>query len=186
MSSGKKPDDVRPEYDLASLKNGERGKYFKPYQQGSNVVVIDPDLAEAFPNAKAVNDALARGLIAASTRAIASAAVVRGGRFCEASWLIDARSGLCQRRNVNLIRPQSNGFLKSANRNPSAGVALPTFGAARACASRARGARQSPDDLRLDRHETAIVSQSSAQADDSQKGYVRVAPAQSTRTRRPI
>ena len=58
MSSGKKPDDVRPEYDLASLKNGERGKYFKPYQQGSNVVVIDPDLAEAFPTAKAVNDAL--------------------------------------------------------------------------------------------------------------------------------
>jgi hypothetical protein len=47
---------VRPEYDLASLKNGERGKYLKPYQQGSNVVVIDPELAEAFPNAKAVND----------------------------------------------------------------------------------------------------------------------------------
>ena len=58
MSSGKKSDDVRPEYDLASLKNGERGKYAKRYQQASNVVVIDPDLAEAFPNAKAVNDAL--------------------------------------------------------------------------------------------------------------------------------
>jgi hypothetical protein len=58
MSSGKKPDDVRPEYDLATLKSGARGKYFKRYQQGSNVVVIDPDLAEAFPNAKAVNDAL--------------------------------------------------------------------------------------------------------------------------------
>ena len=46
MSSGKKPDDVRPEYDLATLKNGARGKYFKRYQQGSNVVLIDPDLAE--------------------------------------------------------------------------------------------------------------------------------------------
>jgi hypothetical protein len=45
MNSGKKPDDVRPEYDLASLKNGERGKYLKRYEQGSNVVVIDPDLA---------------------------------------------------------------------------------------------------------------------------------------------
>ena len=53
-----KPDDVRPEYDLASLKNGERGKYFKRHERGSNVVVIDPDLAEVFPNAKAVNDAL--------------------------------------------------------------------------------------------------------------------------------
>lgn len=58
MNSGKKPDEVRPEYDIAVLQNGERGKYFKRYQQGSNVVVIDPDLAEAFPDAKAVNDAL--------------------------------------------------------------------------------------------------------------------------------
>jgi len=58
MSSGKNPDDVRPEYDLATLKNGERGKYSKRYQLGSNVVLIDPDLAKAFPNAKAVNDAL--------------------------------------------------------------------------------------------------------------------------------
>jgi len=58
MSSGKKSDDVRPEYDLAKLGKGARGKYFKRYQQGSNVVVIDADLAEAFPNAKAVNDAL--------------------------------------------------------------------------------------------------------------------------------
>ena len=58
MSSGKKPDDVRSEYDVANLQNGERGKYLRRYQQGSNVVVIDADLAEAFPNAKAVNDAL--------------------------------------------------------------------------------------------------------------------------------
>ena len=58
MSSGKKPDDLRAEYDLATLKNGERGKYSRRYQQGSNLVVIDPDLAKAFPNAKAVNDAL--------------------------------------------------------------------------------------------------------------------------------
>jgi hypothetical protein len=58
MSSGKKPGDVRTEYDLATLKNGERGKYSTRYQQRSNVVVIDPDLAESFPTAKAVNDAL--------------------------------------------------------------------------------------------------------------------------------
>ncbi len=58
MSSGKRPDDLRSEYDLAALKNGERGKYTKRYQQGSNVVLIDPDLGEVFPTAKAVNDAL--------------------------------------------------------------------------------------------------------------------------------
>jgi hypothetical protein len=57
MSSTDK-DDLRPEYDLGKLGKGERGKYFKRYSEGSNVVVIDPDLTEAFPNAKAVNDAL--------------------------------------------------------------------------------------------------------------------------------
>jgi len=44
MSSGKKGDDVRSEYDLAKLGKATRGKYFKRYQQSSNVVVIDPDL----------------------------------------------------------------------------------------------------------------------------------------------
>jgi hypothetical protein len=43
MSSGKKPDDVRPEYDLAKLGKGTRGKYFKRHKQGSNVVVINAD-----------------------------------------------------------------------------------------------------------------------------------------------
>jgi len=51
-------DDLRPEYDLSKLGKGVRGKYAKRYKEGSNVVVIDPDLTEAFPNAKAVNDAL--------------------------------------------------------------------------------------------------------------------------------
>ena len=51
-------DDLRPEYDLGKLGKGVRGKYLKRYREGSNVVVIDPDLTEAFPNAKAVNDAL--------------------------------------------------------------------------------------------------------------------------------
>jgi hypothetical protein len=58
MSSSNKDDDIQPEYDLARLGKGVRGKYFKRYQEGSNVVVIDADLTHAFPNAKAVNDAL--------------------------------------------------------------------------------------------------------------------------------
>ena len=64
-STGK--DDLRPEYDLSKLGKGERGKYFKRYSEGSNVVVIDPDLTEAFPNAKAVNDAL-RDVLAKKSR----------------------------------------------------------------------------------------------------------------------
>ena len=58
MSSTDKDDDLRTEYDLTKLGKGVRGKYAKRYSEGSNVVVIDPDLTDAFPNAKAVNDAL--------------------------------------------------------------------------------------------------------------------------------
>jgi hypothetical protein len=58
MSNSDKDNDLRPEYDLAKLGKGVRGKYFERYRDGSNVVAIDPDLTDAFPNSKAVNDAL--------------------------------------------------------------------------------------------------------------------------------
>ena len=58
----KSNDDLKQEYDLKSLGKGERGKYFEDYQKGTNVVVIDPELSKAFPNAKAVNDALRKVL----------------------------------------------------------------------------------------------------------------------------
>jgi len=54
----KSKDELRPEYDLKSLGNGIRGKYYKQYQKGTNVVVIEPELSEVFPNTKSVNDAL--------------------------------------------------------------------------------------------------------------------------------
>ena len=53
-----KSDDLKSEYDLKSLGKGVRGKYYEQYQKGTNVVVIEPDLSKAFPNTKAVNDAL--------------------------------------------------------------------------------------------------------------------------------
>ena len=56
--TAKKPDELRPEYALTQLKGGVRGKYAERYKQGSNVVVLAPDVSEAFPNAEAVNDAL--------------------------------------------------------------------------------------------------------------------------------
>ena len=43
---------------LNVLGKGIRGKYYEQYQNGTNVVVIEPDLSKAFPNTKAVNDAL--------------------------------------------------------------------------------------------------------------------------------
>ena len=52
-------DELRPEYDLKSLlKGGVRGKYAKKYREGTNLVLLEPDVAKAFPNEKAVNDAL--------------------------------------------------------------------------------------------------------------------------------
>ena len=52
-------DELRPEYDLKSLlKEGVRGKYTERYRAGTNLVLLDPDVAKAFPNADAVNEAL--------------------------------------------------------------------------------------------------------------------------------
>ena len=48
-------DTMRPSYDF---RGGVRGKYVSRYRAGTNVVVLDPDVAEAFPNAAAVNRAL--------------------------------------------------------------------------------------------------------------------------------
>lgn len=50
--------DVRPEYDFASMKGGIRGKYVTRYRAGTNLVLLDPELAEAFPSDAAVNQAL--------------------------------------------------------------------------------------------------------------------------------
>ena len=58
----KSNDELEKEYDLKSLGEGMRGKYFEQYQKGTNVVVIDPELSKVFPNAKAVNNALRKVL----------------------------------------------------------------------------------------------------------------------------
>ncbi len=51
-------DDLQPEYDFSQMQGGVRGKYVERYRQGTNLVLLDPDVAAAFPDAKAVNDAL--------------------------------------------------------------------------------------------------------------------------------
>jgi hypothetical protein len=47
--------EMQAEYDFAS---GLRGKYSRRYQRGANVVMLEPDVAKAFPNTNAVNDSL--------------------------------------------------------------------------------------------------------------------------------
>ncbi len=52
-------DELRPEYDLKQLlKGGVRGKYVDRYREGINIVLLDPDVAKAFPSEEAVNKAL--------------------------------------------------------------------------------------------------------------------------------
>ena len=51
--------EMLDEYDFSG---GIRGKYAKKYMEGTNVVVLDPDITEYFPDSKSVNEAL-RGLV---------------------------------------------------------------------------------------------------------------------------
>ena len=55
---------MKAEYDFSQ---GVRGKYVEQYNQGTNLVLIDPELTDAFPDAKSVNDAL-RALVAIAAR----------------------------------------------------------------------------------------------------------------------
>lgn len=58
MSSENDPiadDDMRPEYDL---RGGVRGKYYKQFMEGTNVVLLEPDVAAVFRDSDSVNQAL--------------------------------------------------------------------------------------------------------------------------------
>ncbi|MEQ1912716.1 MAG: hypothetical protein ABMA15_28130 [Vicinamibacterales bacterium] len=48
-------DEMRPEYDL---RGGVRGKYYARYQQGTNIVLLEPDMAKVFHDSETVNAAL--------------------------------------------------------------------------------------------------------------------------------
>lgn len=71
MSQESKPDadDMRPEYDI---RGGVRGKYYERYRQGTNVVLLEPDVAAVFPDSESVNRAL-RMLIDVGQRQVSDA-----------------------------------------------------------------------------------------------------------------
>jgi hypothetical protein len=56
--SAKTVDGLRKEYDLSSLKGGVRGKYYRRATAGSNLVLIEHDLVNLFPDSESVNRAL--------------------------------------------------------------------------------------------------------------------------------
>lgn len=58
-------DKMRPEYDFTG---GVRGKYAKPYAEGTNLILLEPDLAAKFPDSQAVSRALRAYLKSKSKR----------------------------------------------------------------------------------------------------------------------
>ena len=50
--------DLKTDYDFNTLGKATRGKYAKAYTKSSNLILLDDDIAQAFPNEKAVNDTL--------------------------------------------------------------------------------------------------------------------------------
>jgi hypothetical protein len=77
---GKAIDELRPEYKRSDFATLVRGKYAKRAATASNVVVLDPDVAEAFPNDQAVNKALRRVLKSGKAVRRAAARPTRGRR----------------------------------------------------------------------------------------------------------
>ena len=55
QSNANGSDELRPEYDFSE---GVRGKHYEAYRAGTNVVFLEPDIAEAFPDSASVNNAL--------------------------------------------------------------------------------------------------------------------------------
>lgn len=55
MSQARDQDEMLPEYDFSK---GVRGKYHRAYRQGTNVVLLDPDVAAVFKDSATVNAAL--------------------------------------------------------------------------------------------------------------------------------
>ncbi len=71
QASRPEPDEMKSEYDI---RGGVRGKYYERYQQGTNVVLLEPDVAAVFHDSQSVNRALrmlidvARGQVAEPER----------------------------------------------------------------------------------------------------------------------
>jgi hypothetical protein len=66
----KNADEMRAEYDLRKLKFVGRGIYAERYRSGTNLVLLEPDVREAFPDDESVNEALRVIAKAAKSRAL--------------------------------------------------------------------------------------------------------------------
>ena len=71
-TSRRRADELRPEYDLSNLKAGVRGKYYERAIAGTNLILIEPELADVFPSSESVNRAL-RALVDTAAAAVGHA-----------------------------------------------------------------------------------------------------------------
>jgi hypothetical protein len=62
-TSSRVVDELQAEYNFSAMKGGVRGKYIRRVGRAANLALLDPELAKAFPNDAAVNEAL-RGVLA--------------------------------------------------------------------------------------------------------------------------
>ena len=74
-----KHEEMRKEYKREDLGKGIRGKYFEDYKKGTNLVLLSPDVAKAFPDDASVNDAL-RSLMKIARQATGLTKASRGTR----------------------------------------------------------------------------------------------------------
>jgi len=75
-----KHEEMRKEYKREDLGKGIRGKYFEDYKKGTNLVLLSPDVAAAFPDDASVNDAL-RNLMKIARQTIGLTKASRGTRL---------------------------------------------------------------------------------------------------------
>jgi len=66
-------DELRPEYDLSALKGEVRGKYHAQATNGTTLLLLEPGVAEAFPDGRTVNDAVRAFIKAARSQKFAAA-----------------------------------------------------------------------------------------------------------------
>jgi hypothetical protein len=64
-----KSEEMRPEYLREDLGPGVRGKYLEAYREGTNLVLLSPDVAKVFPTEEVVNEAL-RSLIKVAQKSV--------------------------------------------------------------------------------------------------------------------
>jgi hypothetical protein len=79
-----KHEEVRKEYKREDLGKGIRGKYFDDYKKGTNLVLLSPDVAAAFPDDASVNEAL-RGLMKIARQATGLTKRSTGSRLASRS-----------------------------------------------------------------------------------------------------